>query len=298
MTVGRLEDDFSKNEIAKRCEAALHLADAVGVFPTPLDHILDRAGAGQIVDIGDIPQKVKLAKPKLLKRLLGAVIYRESTVFVDLAQRGSRALWTKGHETTHFILPWHEASAIHLDDNERLFGDSAEQLEIEANYGAAQLIFQGHRAMQEALDYRHGLAVPLMLAERTGASIHASIRYYVEHHPDPMALATTGRRRSGEHLPIYLLTHSASWPQQFSRPDQVFGQQQLKVKSGPFAELLSAPKNGDDIRIADKRLRDLRGDLRPIAIETFDNHYNKFFLIRMRGRVELGRRLQAVTKLA
>ena len=296
MSTGRLEDEFSRRTIARHCESALRQADALNVFPTPVDQILEVVGGASLVDISDLPSGVSRAKPKLLKRLLGAVLFRESTVFVDLNQTKGRVLWTKGHETTHLILPWHEAGS-QLDDHERLFGDSAAQLEVEANFGAAHLIFQGQRALAEALDYRHGLDVALVLANRTGASIHASIRYYVEHHPEPMALATTGRRQANGHLPIYLLTHSPSWSERFALPANVFGEQRLKVDTGAFAESVAA-REGGRVGVTHRRLRDLRGDLQPISVESFDNGYNKFFLVRTRSRVELGRRVSALARPA
>ena len=44
-----------------------------------------------------------------------------------------------------------------------------------------------------ALDYRHALAIPIGLADDIGASIHATIREYVERHPNPTGLVITGR---------------------------------------------------------------------------------------------------------
>lgn len=288
---------YTRAQVERRCEAALQAADVAGVFPVPIDRVLHSAGVEDIIDISQLPASVAATKPRILKRLLGALMPREQAVFIDFDQVTGRVLWTKGHEATHKILPWHEAAVV-MDDGQRLFRDSAEELEIEANLGAAYLIFQGGRTMNRALDYRHSLDTALVLAPEVGASISATIRFYVEHHPEPMALLQTGRiRGQNGHVPIYLHTASPSWSIEFPHPSQQF-QGSLNIGTAPLVEVVTDAQDGGHVGSITAHLPNRNGDNRPIVVESFDNRYNLFFLLRRQRRVELGRRVRAVGAVA
>lgn len=287
-------DDYTKTQVTAICEVALVNGDAIGVFPTPLDELASAAGTLDIVDIGDLPDDLVAAKPRRLRRLLGAVDFREKTIFVDSSQRSSgRVLWTKGHEVAHFILPWHQAGA-HLDDDNRLYGDSAEVLEVEANFGAAHLIFQGYRSLTNVLDYQHGLAAAMSLAELTGSSYHAAIRYYLEHHPNPMALAVTGRAHNGDHhFPIYRVACSKSWMPEFGPPEWSFGRR-LNVRDGTFAGLMTGQAQGSIWKQEDLFVTQA-GDTRHVQCEMFDNGHTRFYLLQLKKRIRLGRRVTVLS---
>ncbi len=85
--------------------------------------------------------------------------------------------------------PW----ALHLDDDTSLSREAKGQKEREANVGGAHLLFQGSPFWDESLSYRQGLAVPVALAGSYGASLTATIRYYVETHRDPVGLLCASR---------------------------------------------------------------------------------------------------------
>lgn len=71
-------------------------------------------------------------------------------------------------------------------------------------------MFQGGRFHARALDYETSLQAPIILAEQYGASFHASIRFYVEHHPEPVALIVAGRhQRADRTVPIWLTSSRA-----------------------------------------------------------------------------------------
>jgi len=179
-------DSFLRRQIVGLSEAALHAADVIGILPTPLDQVARVAGVAEVINIGDLPDELVAARPKGLRRILGAYLYRAETAFVDLSQPLGRQRFIFGHETGHKIIPWH-AQAFHLDDENRIFLDANEELEEEANLAASLLMFQGGRFHARALDYKTSLHAPISLAEQYGASLHASIRFYVEHHPEPVA---------------------------------------------------------------------------------------------------------------
>lgn len=68
-----------------------------------------------------------------------------------------------------------------MDAERNLFYGTREELEAEANWTAAQLLFQGPRFHERALSDQVSIRTPIALAEEYAASMHASIRYYVQH---------------------------------------------------------------------------------------------------------------------
>ena len=200
---------------ASVAERALEWA-GVSEAPTRLDQIAAVAGVERIRDTNAIPDEIEVKKPRLWKRILGAVLFSEKTIYVDRQnQIAPRANFTEAHEIAHVLLPWHQ-DAFRIDDERRLFYDTHEELESEANYVAAHLIFQGHRYHERALEDRVSIATPIELAGVYRASLHASIRYYVEHHPDSVAVVVAGRYTQYDGtLPIWTSFESASFLRRF-----------------------------------------------------------------------------------
>jgi hypothetical protein len=78
------------------------------------------------------------------------------------------------------------------------------------------LIFQEDRFHARALDYENSIKTPILLAEEFGASLHATIRFYAEHHPEPLALAIAGRfSRSDGTVPVFTSLESPSFKERF-----------------------------------------------------------------------------------
>ena len=107
-----------------------------GVIPTPLDAVARSAGVTEIVDIAHLPTGLVAKRPSLLRRVVGAIFYRERVVFVDRSQGVPRGRFIEAHEVSHKIIPWHEA-IFRLDDKERIFGPTKRTLDIEADIGRA-----------------------------------------------------------------------------------------------------------------------------------------------------------------
>jgi len=86
-----------------------------------------------------------------------------------------------------------------------------------------------------ALDYRHALAIPIGRADDIGASIHATIREYVERHPNPTGLVITGRMvRPDGTVPICCAIQSPSFRARFGPRTRIVGAdgQQVTTSSG------------------------------------------------------------------
>lgn len=283
--------------IERYAECALNDADAVGVFPTPIDDVAAAVGIRDIADIVDLPDLPELEKPSVLKKLLGALHREERAVWVDHDQPHYRVHWTKSHETGHRILPWQESLA-YLDDDERLRFDTTEAFELEANYAAAHLVFQGARFFERALDYQTSIHTPLALAGEVGASAHATIRYFCERHPEqPVAVAITGAMiTSAGRLPIYHTLESPVFRRRYGPlAAQLPSDRWLPVSEGlGNGQLAEAVRDARLSRTSEFEfpLRSRRGAQHPMRTEVFFNRRNFFLMLRPRG-LRLGRRIKA-----
>jgi IrrE N-terminal-like domain len=286
-------DPFLRRQIIATAEAALQAADVVGVLPTPLEHVGEVVGVGETIDIGDLPDDLTIAKPRSLRRILGAYAYRTNTAFVDLSQPLGRRRFIQAHETGHKLIPWHEAS-YHLDDEARLFRDTEEELEDEANLAGTLLVFQGGRFHARALDYENSIRTPILLAEEFGASYHTSIRYYVEHHPEPIAVVIAGRYpRADGTVPIFTSVESKSFRERFGSFSSFFGPRGVSLVEAdhPFAPLARSAYGAVNPLSDITHLRDRAG--RPVrcTIDTFYNQRCLFILVATRGILRRGRRV-------
>jgi hypothetical protein len=284
-------DPFLRRQIIAITEAALQAADVVDVFPTLLDRVAKEVGVAETIDIGDLPDDLKIAKPKSLRRILGAYAYRSNTAFVDLSQPVGRRRFILAHETGHKLIPWHEA-VYHLDDEGRLFRDTEGELEEEASLAGTLLIFQGGRFHTRALDYENSIRTPILLSKEFGASYHVSIRFYVEQHPEPMALVIAGRYpRVDDTVPIFTSVESKEFRHRFGPFSQFFGRRGVSLDGSdePFSVLARSAYEADDPLSDVTHLRDLAGRQARCTVETFYNQRCLFILVSTRGILRRGR---------
>lgn len=125
---------------------------------------LDRLAAKQRMTIGSVRGLLSPAEAK---------IYLSS----DLAPR--QEPWIIYHETGHAMIEWHR-DALYLDTTHTLSPGVRIQMEREANEFAGDLLFLGPRFAGDARELPFGVASAIVLAERYGASIEASLRRYIE----------------------------------------------------------------------------------------------------------------------
>jgi hypothetical protein len=285
---------FLRRQIMGLSEAVLQAADVVDVLPTPLERVAKSAGIAEVVNIGDLPDELVTARPKSWRRILGAYLYRAETAFVDLSQPMGRQRFIFAHETGHKIVPWH-AKSFHLDNETCIFRDANEELEDEASFAASLLMFQGARFHTRALDYETGIQAPISLADQYGASMHASIRFYVEHHPEPVALLVAGRHpRSDQTVPIWLSVESRAFVERFGTFRSLMPDRGVPLAPGaahPIGTLALAAYNGSDLASEKMRLTDLAGDAATCNIETFFNQHCLFIMASTRSFFRRGRRI-------
>lgn len=295
-------DAFTADDVVRHAESALLRSGAAGVYPTPLKEVAAAsADVRDVVDMSALPDELNAKRPRALSRLLGVITMRRRTVYIVNDQGEPRRHWTLAHETSHGLLPWHRALA-YFDDHHNLFRHAEEALEQEANHCAAHLIFQGHRFVERAADYRLGLATPVALSQDVGASIHATIRYYTETHPRPVALLITGHLpHFNGHVPVWLATESPSFRARFGPISNRFDTRGLPYTTGSVAfpdlpDAVRASRLGTAPKLAEGHLRELSGANRTIRIETFFNgrcHFVMFTPTAARNRLRRGVILRA-----
>lgn len=284
---------LARRQIFGAVETALGRANVAGVFPTPLNQVAEAVGIDEILDLSQLPEELIAKKPRAWRRLLGAYLFKTETAFVDLSQPRGRARFIQAHETGHRVIPWH-ADSYYLDNEHRLFRDTEEKLELEANLAAAYLIFQGRRFHEQALDYERSIKTPIALADQFGASFHATIRYYVEHHPDPIAVLIAGRYlHANGTVPVWSSVESPSFRMRYGGfvsylPD---GKLTLSEGQGPFSELARAAFSAVEPPIRKIEVQTPHGEELKLTAEAFFNQRCLFLMVAPRGHIRMGRRI-------
>jgi hypothetical protein len=287
-------DEFVRRQILAAAEKALRTADVVGIVPTPLDAVTQAVGLAPVVDIGELPPDIAAKKPRAWKRILGALVYRERLAFVDLSQTEPRARLTHGHEIGHRILPWHEG-AFQLDGCEHLLGMTHDRLELEAYLAGGHLLFQGPRFTENALGYQVSIKTPIALAADYAASMHATIRYYAMHMPDPVAVLIAGRYTPATSVPVWNSIESPSFLAQFGQLAGRMPQGRLQIAGGhaaPLGDIAHTAMTRAEVAAKEVIIPDLRGERRQFVAEAFFNQHNLFVMVTEPRARRLGRRVR------
>src|SRR5882724_2811745 len=156
----------SQDEVSEIAERMLRAADAVGKLPTPID---DLVRAADVVDEPESPGLIERFASLLnegrrnlfrstLQKLRGIADLRERVVYVP-NDTAPRVLFAKAHELGHQVLPWHHVNTaemvpFHQDDNRSLSPEVERLFDLEANFFASEVIFQGRRFSAKVRDFR------------------------------------------------------------------------------------------------------------------------------------------------
>jgi hypothetical protein len=289
-------NDLGRRQILAAATQALQNADALGVIPTPLDDLGEAIGVEDVIDISQLPEEFVVNKPSALKKLLGAYLFRTDTAFIDFAQPKGRARFVQAHELGHRIIPWHEGT--YLDDERRLFRETVELLELEANLAGAHIIFQGRPFFERALEYPNSLKTPILLANIFNASLHATVRYYVEHHPDPLAVIIAGRyTRMDGTVPIFLALESQTFRERLGAIAGRFPEWSLPLNEDarPLGSLLIQARSTVDPPSREVIIRDLAKQQRQFVAEAFFNQRCYFVMFTPATRLRLGRQIEVAS---
>lgn len=176
--------------IRKHARHALKSADALGVFPTPVDEIMEAAkvfvAEEDLSDPGFLERMTKAAGGTLkraLEKILGVMHVAARLVYLDKAVHVAKLPFLKLHETAHAVLPWQkDIYAVTEDCEKTLAPEIADGFEKEANVFATEVVFQLDAFTEEAADHDIGILVPVKLKKRYGSSIYSAVRRYVSTH--------------------------------------------------------------------------------------------------------------------
>jgi len=289
---------FTKQRIARLAEQTLHDAQIVGQLPTPMEAVQDALGVREIIDISGkgLPEAVEVKKPSVIKRVLGAYLFSDKVVFIDRAEPDVRVTFTDAHEAVHAMCPWHEA-ALRADDASTLFRENTDMVESEANYGAGHFIFQGGRFHQRALEEQVSIVTPVNLAAEYGASRHTTLHFYVEEHPDAVALLIAGRLSQWDGtLPIWRSVESSDFLRRFGRLEERLPGGVLSLvddsKDAPLAGIVRESRHSVSPTGREVSIPDHDGTRHTFVAEAFYNQRCHFVLVTDKKARRLGRRVR------
>lgn len=257
----------------------LRAADVGEQLPTPKEQIL---ACARLVERGelDLAEYEATLKEKglrffhrALSKVLGLLDRRSNIIYVDPSAHDSRKLFITYHEVIHKVLPWQKIN-VTQDDRFTLSDECSDLFEAEANYGAADTLFQCERFEDEARDYSLSIESPLYLSTKYDSSCHAALRRFAErnHRPCLLMVLTETLRESADGQKSYFVVYSiASVP--FTNE---FGDPLNSKFVNPGHVLNDVLNNGGDGEIV---LSDIKGFSRSCIVQTFSNTFKMFALI-------------------
>lgn len=275
--------------VKKHALMALQDSGALGVFPTPIDQVLDIAKVVLAPEaefsegflnkfkkkFGGISDLVK----KAMSKVIGLFDATARIIYVDQTLHIAKKCFLKLHETGHSFLPWQAKLYSLVEDcNQTLDSDIADQFDREANVFAKEVLFQGDTFSKEAADYNFSIHTPINLSKKYGASIYSSIREYVRSHNRACTVLVLDMPElvEGKGFVSKLRRYESS-----SAFFKIFGQQQWPLSYSPDDSIGAIVPVGRQ-RSSKPRfitLIDLNGDEHECVAEAFTQTYQVFVLI-------------------
>jgi hypothetical protein len=268
----------SADAVTAEVRKLLRAAEVGRRLPTPKAQILLCAS---LVETGELnleeyektlSEKASDYFYRAMKKVIGFLDRRTKVIYVDPQLHDLRKTFVTYHEVIHRIAPWQHI--VRTQDDDFTLDPACEDLfEREANFGAAEILFQCERFEDQARDYDLSVASALHLATEYEASCHSSLRRFVERNHRPcllLVLHPTRRVNANGHMSFFI-SHTIPSPpftlqfgdpisQPFVNPDQELG----RVLNGGGGEL---------------GFSDIKGLLRACNVELFTNQYAHFAMI-------------------
>jgi transcriptional regulator with XRE-family HTH domain len=192
-----------RKEIRANVLMLLRRADAVGLFPTPLDQVMS---VSKLVAAGEIT--LDDAEKRQLRKKFGSLVDRVLNQLKGVIHRRAREVWIQpdlptlrrrfvtAHEIGHDVLPWQRELA-YLDDDKRLRDDVRIGFEREANQAAIELLAQGDALRREADDSSLTMSMISSLSSKYQISLQATARRITEETRKDAAMAIRFRGQTG-----------------------------------------------------------------------------------------------------
>jgi hypothetical protein len=273
-------------DIARLTTGLLRRAEVLDRLPTPVEDIIQAAGLTEPDESVLADHLIEEAPPHLASRIkklkykVQALVDRrakEVHVCPDINHDGQRR-FKQLHEVAHELLPWQDETA-YADDALTLSWTTRRRFEQEANQGAAELLFQRTLFSMMASDYAIGFPAILELADKFGASYHATFRRYVETHRQPMAGLVIERSPCGTAPLAYKRREavcSQSWTERYDSPTHW---PQI-LYATPYSFINDVAHVDIPFRsTAPMTYADLNGQPAELSVELWSNSYRVFVLI-------------------
>jgi Zn-dependent peptidase ImmA (M78 family) len=204
-------------DITDLTNTLLRRIGARGVLPTPIDQVYEFSkiecltfGEDELKRWERMRESARNVVRSMFQKLRGFGDLREKVVFVADDPSIVRDRFVKGHELGHQLIPWHRVRPKYLDDNHTLGPATRLLFEREANFFAAELLFQADLFSSRARDYTPSLDAVFALADAHRASRQATLWRFAEVHDYPVLVAMYYPHR-GTAAPE--LSRWASWRQ-------------------------------------------------------------------------------------
>lgn len=285
----------STSEIEAVAKTLLRESRAFGIFPTPVDKIIQTAelNVAEGVDLGKAKQsyfsKAFEGIGKVSRKVLGLLDFRHRTIYLDLTQGIPRQRFIKMHEVGHSVLSWQE-DVYRWDDEQTLDPFVKELFEKEASCFASAVLFQLDRFNEEAAKLPLGIKSAMALSKTFGASSQAAIRRYIQSCPkrcavlvlEPLEQFKSAKVRNCFESTAFIREFGyLSWPEEcdLSFP---FVQDMLRCRKLHEQGSLVVPT-------------DTHGDI-SLAYHFFNNSYNSFVFLFPAGETIHSRTKILVTR--
>jgi len=281
----QLEDQQQLARIRREARRALQAAGALGVFPTPVDTIIEAAKHSVIADeqiddrfLTKAALRLGGALKSALSKVLGVLDVGAKAMHLDRTVHIAKLPFLKLHELGHGLLPWQrDMYALTADCEKTLDPEVSDLFERQSNAFASEVLFQLDTFQQEAADHPFSIQTPLKLSRRYGASVYATVRRYVSTNARCCAVVVLEppelQPGAGFIARIRRVVTSASfahkfgsiaWPEEFT-PDDALG------KVIPIGRKMSRPR--------EVVLIDSAGVRHACVVEAFDSTRHVFILI-------------------
>src|SRR5436189_3118162 len=165
----------------------LKASKSFDVYPTPVDQIVNYSELiiNNQVSLKAIHRgylsKASDALFKAVSKLRGVFDRAIKTIYIDQDLPNSKKNFVKLHEVGHGVIPWQTKSyEVIEDDDDSISHHTIEEFEREANYFASVTFFQHDGFNDKLAKLNLGIDSAIYLSKLFGASIHATLRRFVE----------------------------------------------------------------------------------------------------------------------
>lgn len=226
--------------------------------------------------------KVNHLKKALEKsKLVAGWLPDAARIVIDRSLPARKQIFPTFHEITHSILPWHKEFFLG-DTAQTLQHDYQNDLELEANYGASELMFCGPVFKKEITDHSVTIKTVKILQDRYQNTLTTTVRKLVRSQKEVSCFATIS-------IPPWFESAQIPGALKSIEPSETFEKQFFPVMKEVLAGQINASiiqRSGGPLGEFAVTLADLNGDCYEFDCETFFNRYEVLTIGILRKKVD------------